>query len=55
MWQQCLWCWIVQRGGDTCHWCGCEMMQPITEEDRMENGYRLLNISSYALSVLPRK
>jgi hypothetical protein len=38
MWFQCLWCWIVQRGGDTCYWCGCEMMQPITEEDRAENG-----------------
>jgi ribosomal protein S27AE len=52
---QCCLCWeYCKHYNETCPWCGAEAVVMVTDEDRMECGY-LLNISSYALSVLPRK
>jgi hypothetical protein len=38
---QCCWCWICQRSAGVCRWCGAETLQAVTEEDEMDNGYRL--------------
>jgi hypothetical protein len=38
MWFVCCWCYIFQRNGDCCRWCGCDFMVPATDEDRETNG-----------------
>jgi hypothetical protein len=36
---QCLWCWIYGDDPDMCAWCGCEMLQVVTDEDVVMNRY----------------
>jgi hypothetical protein len=37
MWQ-CGYCYEYQRCGETCRFCGCEMLEARTEEDWRNNG-----------------
>jgi hypothetical protein len=54
MWQ-CLMCGEFTRTyTEVCRFCSADCLEWMQVEDGQEWGY-LLNISSYALSVLPRK